>query len=76
MTACSTITCHANAACLDITGTVACHCKNGYEGDGTTCTEVNPCTKPNSAALCDGNATCQHTGPGTLLGRLINSVYW
>lgn len=29
--------CHVNATCINLTTTYACHCNNGYQGDGYEC---------------------------------------
>ncbi|KAJ6658971.1 hypothetical protein lerEdw1_019608 [Lerista edwardsae] len=55
--------CHAHADCLFKDGALSCVCKPGYEGDGITCSEVDPCANliPHG---CDTNAECIKTGPG------------
>lgn len=30
--------CHANATCLNLQTTYACHCNHGFHGDGHKCT--------------------------------------
>lgn len=32
--------CHADAYCIDTIGSYACRCKDGYNGDGFTCTSM------------------------------------
>ncbi|XP_066489358.1 stabilin-2 [Tiliqua scincoides] len=56
--------CHAHADCLFKNGAMSCVCKPGYEGDGITCSEVDPCANliPHG---CSTNAECIKTGPGT-----------
>ncbi|MGH0147096.1 UNVERIFIED_CONTAM: hypothetical protein FKN15_021979 [Acipenser sinensis] len=56
--------CHAHATCDYSSGTVSCVCKQGYQGDGTTCEEVDPCSNPERGG-CSVNAKCIKTGPGT-----------
>nr|XP_033807631.1 stabilin-2 isoform X2 [Geotrypetes seraphini] len=56
--------CHAHANCEYSDGVPSCICKPGYEGDGTTCKEVNVCSASNSS-LCNSNAECVQTGLGT-----------
>ena len=41
----------------------SCQCNAGYEGSGTFCSEINPCTKP-SRGGCHHEAVCTMTGPG------------
>lgn len=59
---CSSLTCHEEASCLNITGVVKCHCGKGYVGDGDTCEEINPCL--DNISLCHPQADCLHVGPG------------
>ena len=35
--------CHANADCINTDGSFECSCKDGYEGDGNVCDDVNEC---------------------------------
>uniref|UniRef100_A0A8D0G926 Stabilin 2 n=1 Tax=Sphenodon punctatus TaxID=8508 RepID=A0A8D0G926_SPHPU len=56
--------CHAHANCQFSNGAMSCVCKPGYEGDGTTCSEVDPCASL-SPGGCNANAECIKTGPGT-----------
>jgi len=32
--------CHPNANCTDTVGSYTCECKDGYTGDGVTCTSM------------------------------------
>ena len=52
---CQPDSCDANATCADTTGSIACTCNDGYEGDGSTCTDIDECTLDT-----DG---CDHPGP-------------
>uniref|UniRef100_A0A3Q1H6B8 Stabilin 1 n=1 Tax=Anabas testudineus TaxID=64144 RepID=A0A3Q1H6B8_ANATE len=52
--------CHIHAYCL-----VTCVCRNGYEGDGHSCSPINPCLKSNRGG-CDTNADCVYVGPGNV----------
>lgn len=54
--------CHVYTVCAS-DGSVSCECLPGYEGNGITCTEVNPCKKPNRGD-CHEQATCTYTEPG------------
>uniref|UniRef100_A0A674K130 Stabilin 2 n=1 Tax=Terrapene triunguis TaxID=2587831 RepID=A0A674K130_9SAUR len=56
--------CHAHANCQLSNGAMSCICKPGYEGDGTTCSEVDPCASLAQGG-CDTNAECIKTGLGT-----------
>ena len=44
--------CHADAICTNALGTVECSCKDGYTGDGFTCSDLNECDNEN---LCVEN---------------------
>uniref|UniRef100_A0A8C2STS6 Stabilin 2 n=1 Tax=Coturnix japonica TaxID=93934 RepID=A0A8C2STS6_COTJA len=55
--------CHEHADCQLSDGAVSCVCKPGYEGDGMTCSKVNPCASLNSGG-CNIHAECIQTGPG------------
>ena len=35
--------CHANADCINTDGSFECSCKDGYQGDGNVCDDVNEC---------------------------------
>ncbi|XP_073179767.1 stabilin-2 [Lepidochelys kempii] len=56
--------CHAHANCQLSNGARSCICKPGYEGDGTTCSEVDPCASLVQGG-CNTNAECIKTGLGT-----------
>uniref|UniRef100_A0A8C2YY13 Stabilin 2 n=1 Tax=Cyclopterus lumpus TaxID=8103 RepID=A0A8C2YY13_CYCLU len=56
--------CHAHAYCSFNQGTTSCGCKPGYQGDGITCVESDPCAPP-LRGRCNLNAKCIKTGPGT-----------
>lgn len=53
---CAEVTCDPNATCDDATGDAVCTCDPGWEGDGTTCENVDECMDGSSD--CDPNATC------------------
>ncbi|KAM3587343.1 uncharacterized protein V6R79_002629 [Siganus canaliculatus] len=55
--------CHAHADCDFSQGTARCVCKPGYQGDGITCVESDPCALPLRGG-CSVNAKCVRTGPG------------
>ncbi|XP_041636350.1 stabilin-2 isoform X2 [Cheilinus undulatus] len=56
--------CHAHADCDFSQGNPRCICKPGYQGDGITCVEADPCAPPRRGG-CSVNAKCIKTGPGT-----------
>ncbi|KAG7215107.1 hypothetical protein INR49_022755 [Caranx melampygus] len=56
--------CHAHAVCDFSQGMTRCVCKPGYQGDGITCVESDPCAPPHRGG-CSVNAKCVRTGPGT-----------
>ncbi|XP_063071302.1 stabilin-1 [Engraulis encrasicolus] len=56
-------TCDQNANCIsEKGGKPTCTCVAGYEGNGTTCKEMNLCETQNGG--CSENADCTHKGPG------------
>uniref|UniRef100_A0A3B4AWJ5 EGF-like domain-containing protein n=1 Tax=Periophthalmus magnuspinnatus TaxID=409849 RepID=A0A3B4AWJ5_9GOBI len=54
--------CHAHADCDFSQGNVRCVCKPGYDGDGITCVESDPCAPPLRGGC---SAKCIKTGVGT-----------
>uniref|UniRef100_A0A8B9D608 Stabilin 2 n=1 Tax=Anser cygnoides TaxID=8845 RepID=A0A8B9D608_ANSCY len=58
--------CHTHADCQLSDGAVSCVCKPGYEGDGMTCSKVDPCASLYPGG-CNINAECIQTGPGEYL---------
>ncbi len=57
---CADLTCGENAVC-DFSGQDAeCVCKQGYEGNGTECTDLDECADP-SLNDCDPDAECTNT---------------
>ncbi|GAA6235731.1 stabilin-2-like [Lates japonicus] len=56
--------CHAHADCDFSQGMPRCVCKPGYQGDGITCVESDPCAPPVRGG-CSVNAKCIKTGAGT-----------
>ncbi|CAH1277418.1 NID1, partial [Branchiostoma lanceolatum] len=51
---CLTNDCDANANCISVGDGYSCVCKQGYVGDGRTCTELDPCNPD----PCGPNAFC------------------
>ncbi|XP_028415959.1 fibrillin-1-like [Dendronephthya gigantea] len=49
--------CDRKANCTNIVGSYICECRNGYEGNGINCTDVNECTGEN---YCSSNAACEN----------------
>ena len=41
--ACSVNSCHTNAICISTQGSISCICKNGYTGNGRSCTDIDEC---------------------------------
>nr|XP_046235043.1 stabilin-2 isoform X1 [Scatophagus argus] len=56
--------CHAHAECDFSQATTRCVCKPGYQGDGITCVESDPCAPPRRGG-CSPNAKCIKTAPGS-----------
>ncbi|XP_049894320.1 stabilin-1 [Epinephelus moara] len=55
--------CHIHAYCTQTGLHTMCVCRDGYEGDGHSCSAINLCLKSNRGG-CDTNAECVHLGPG------------
>ncbi|XP_034387920.1 stabilin-1 isoform X4 [Cyclopterus lumpus] len=55
--------CHIHAYCTHAGLHTTCLCRDGYEGDGHSCSLVNPCLKSNRGG-CHSNAECVFVGPG------------
>ncbi|XP_064597834.1 LOW QUALITY PROTEIN: uncharacterized protein LOC135464334 [Liolophura sinensis] len=56
--------CGANALCtVESDNEVTCQCKGGYEGSGSSCTDVNECENP-LVHGCHSKATCYNTEGG------------
>ncbi|XP_071826627.1 uncharacterized protein [Apostichopus japonicus] len=51
--------CSDLALCENTYGSYACYCKDGYEGSGKTCTNINECYGDQHG--CDVNADCRDT---------------
>eukprot|EP00058_Branchiostoma_floridae_P006421 XP_002591909.1 hypothetical protein BRAFLDRAFT_99375 [Branchiostoma floridae] len=49
--------CHVNAACTNTDGSYTCACRDGFQGDGNTCTDINEC----AGSPCHALATCTNT---------------
>ncbi|XP_028302102.1 stabilin-1 [Gouania willdenowi] len=57
--------CHMHAYCTQSGLTTTCVCRDGYDGDGHSCSPINPCLKSNRGG-CDTNAECVYVGPGSV----------
>uniref|UniRef100_A0A3Q1AJG6 Stabilin 1 n=1 Tax=Amphiprion ocellaris TaxID=80972 RepID=A0A3Q1AJG6_AMPOC len=55
--------CHVHAYCTHTGLHTTCLCRDGYEGDGYSCSPINPCMKNNRGG-CDSNAQCVFVRPG------------
>jgi hypothetical protein len=58
-TLCAADSCDANATCADVTGMPVCTCVDGFDGPGTTCTDIDECA--DGADDCHADATCVNT---------------
>ncbi|XP_029103611.1 stabilin-1 isoform X2 [Scleropages formosus] len=54
--------CHLHANCMYSGLHTTCACMPGYEGDGRSCTPLNPCLQA-SRGMCDINAQCLYAAP-------------
>jgi hypothetical protein len=54
---CHSVSCDVNAVCQETNGIRGCYCKEGYEGNGLNCTDINECEMD----TCDVNAECVNT---------------
>ncbi|XP_043288867.1 protein kinase C-binding protein NELL1-like isoform X2 [Venturia canescens] len=52
--------CHANASCLNLQTKYACHCHNGFQGDGHNCNDVDECQQQGGldGHHCNANTRC------------------
>ncbi|XP_054015897.1 protein kinase C-binding protein NELL1-like isoform X1 [Hylaeus anthracinus] len=52
--------CHANASCLNLQTTYACHCDIGFQGDGHNCHDVDECKQQGGSEghHCNANTQC------------------
>ncbi|HEX7670120.1 MAG TPA: EGF domain-containing protein, partial [Polyangiaceae bacterium] len=62
---CGDVSCDPNAACSGVGDAAKCACLTGFEGNGTTCTDVDEC-KDSAKNDCDANADCANK-PGSFL---------
>ena len=44
--------------CTNTLGSYFCSCREGYTGDGHTCTDIDECANPALASKCVENAEC------------------
>ncbi|KAM4583486.1 stabilin-1 [Fundulus diaphanus] len=57
--------CHIHAYCTHTGLDYKCLCRDGYDGDGHSCSPINLCLKSNRSG-CDANAECVYLGPGNV----------
>ncbi|XP_029908219.1 stabilin-1 isoform X3 [Myripristis murdjan] len=57
--------CHVHAYCTHTGLHTQCVCKDGYEGDGHSCSPINPCLKSERGG-CHTNAECVYVAPGNV----------
>ncbi|XP_056129167.1 stabilin-1 isoform X2 [Lampris incognitus] len=57
--------CHINAYCVLDGLHTTCVCSDGYEGDGLSCSLINPCLT-SKRGDCDTNAQCVYLGVGNV----------
>ncbi|XP_014488740.1 PREDICTED: protein kinase C-binding protein NELL1-like isoform X2 [Dinoponera quadriceps] len=52
--------CHANASCLNLQTTYACHCDIGFQGNGVNCHDVDECKQQGGldGHHCNANTRC------------------
>lgn len=73
--------CAKAAKCSQQGTQVSCSCKKGYQGDGYSCTEIDPCADGVNGG-CHEHATCRMTGPVSEsrfpgdIWALVSSATW
>ena len=50
--------CDVFGYCTNTLGSYFCSCREGYTGDGHTCTDIDECANPALASKCVENAEC------------------
>uniref|UniRef100_A0AAQ4QDY4 EGF-like domain-containing protein n=1 Tax=Gasterosteus aculeatus aculeatus TaxID=481459 RepID=A0AAQ4QDY4_GASAC len=55
--------CHVHAYCTHSGLQTTCLCRDGYDGDGHSCSAINPCLKSGRGG-CHLNAECVYVAPG------------
>ncbi|KAM3621837.1 uncharacterized protein V6R79_016723 [Siganus canaliculatus] len=55
--------CHLQAVCRQRGLLTQCVCRDGYDGDGHSCSPINPCLKSDRGG-CSSNAECVFAAPG------------
>ena len=59
-----THSCATDGYCINTDGSFGCECKDGYDGDGFTCANIDECATPVDGIKCDSNAECTDLTPG------------
>ncbi|KAM8913550.1 stabilin-1 [Spinachia spinachia] len=55
--------CHVHAYCTHSGLQATCLCRDGYDGDGHSCSPINPCVESGRGG-CHANAECVYVAPG------------
>ena len=60
-----THTCSVDGYCVNTDGSYGCECKDGFDGDGFICKNIDECNAPKEDGIkCDTNANCTDLTPG------------
>jgi len=72
--------CDPNAKCTDTVGSYKCECKEGFTGDGKSCSDVNECSDKSACDdgfICintNGSFDCKMTPKPTSAPTIINCI--
>lgn len=64
--------CDANAICTDTPGSFTCTCSQGWQGNGTTCTNIDECA--NDKSICHEESICTDTEGSFRCDGLVDDV--